>query len=33
MKAILEKTERKDVTREGRGPKPVYYRLMKITEQ
>lgn len=30
FKKYIEKTERKDAKREGRGPKPVYYRLVKI---
>lgn len=29
FKGYIKKTNRKDLTREGRGPKPVYYRLVK----
>lgn len=30
FKDSIEKTERKDTTREGRGPKPVFYRLNSL---
>lgn len=33
FKDNIKRTDRKDTLREGRGPKPVFYRLVKITEK